>query len=128
MSQRNFMPNMNSIPPKTKELVTFYCGCNGNLVTIATRFVADACCPKEPPYQIRTHTKYGRGTRCRVALAAVTTYVCHNFVGFQILPKSQIIEYFAGAPFSFNCLCSITQYFCFENNSCLLSPHSCKYV
>ena len=29
---------------KTKELVTYYCG---NLVTIATRCVADAYCPKE---------------------------------------------------------------------------------
>ena len=37
---------MNSIQPKTKQLVTHYCGCHGNLVTIATRFVADAYCPK----------------------------------------------------------------------------------
>ena len=41
---------MDSILPKTKELVTYYCGCHGNLVTIATRSVADACCP---------HAKYG---------------------------------------------------------------------
>ena len=47
------MPNMNSTQPKTKQLVTYYCGCHGNLVTIATRYVADAYCPKEP------HTKYG---------------------------------------------------------------------
>ena len=39
---------------KTKELVTCYCGCHGNLVTIAMRYVADAYCPKEPPYQIWT--------------------------------------------------------------------------
>ena len=30
----------------------FYSGCYGNLVTIAMRYVADAYCPKEPPYQI----------------------------------------------------------------------------
>ena len=41
-----------TVRPKTKELVAYYCGCNGNLVTIATRFVADAYCPKESPYQI----------------------------------------------------------------------------
>ena len=45
---------MDSIQLKTKELGTYYCGCHGNLVTIATRYVADAYCPKEPPYQIWT--------------------------------------------------------------------------
>ena len=39
---------------KTKELVTYYSGCHDNLVTMATRYVADAYCPKEPPYQIWT--------------------------------------------------------------------------
>ena len=41
---------MDSIRLKTKELLTYYCGCHGNLVTIATRYAADAYCPKEPPY------------------------------------------------------------------------------
>ena len=50
----------------------------------------------------------GEGTRCRVTLTAVTTYVCHNFVGFQFLQRSQMIEYFVGVPFSFNRPCSIT--------------------
>ena len=45
---------MDSTPLKTKELVTYYSGCHGNLVTIAKRYVADADCPKEPPYQIGT--------------------------------------------------------------------------
>ena len=39
---------------KTKESLIYYCGCYGNLVTIATRYVADAYCPKETPYQIWT--------------------------------------------------------------------------
>ena len=43
------MPNMDSIRPKTKELVTYYCDSHGNLVTIATRFLADAYCPTKPP-------------------------------------------------------------------------------
>ena len=30
----------------------YHCGFHGNLVTIATRFVAEAYHPKEPPYQI----------------------------------------------------------------------------
>ena len=46
------MPNMNTIQLKTKELLTYYCGCHGNLVTIATRCVADAYCGKESPNQI----------------------------------------------------------------------------
>ena len=48
------MPNMDSIWLKAKELLTYYCGCHGNLVTIATSYVADAYCLKEPPYQIWT--------------------------------------------------------------------------
>ena len=44
---------MDSIQPKTKELMTYYCGCHGNLVTIAMRFVADAYSHKG------LHTKYG---------------------------------------------------------------------
>ena len=31
-----------------------HCGCHGNLVSIAMRYVADAYRPKEPPYQILT--------------------------------------------------------------------------
>ena len=38
----------------TKELLMHHCGCPGNLVTIATRYVADAYCPIEPPYKIWT--------------------------------------------------------------------------
>ena len=40
---------MNSIQAKTKELLTYHCGCHGNLVTIATRYVADAYCHNKPP-------------------------------------------------------------------------------
>ena len=36
------MLNMGSIGLKTKELLTYHCGCHGNPVTIATRYVADA--------------------------------------------------------------------------------------
>ena len=35
-----------------KELLTYHCGCHGNLVTIATRYVADASYPKQAPCQI----------------------------------------------------------------------------
>ena len=43
---------MNSNQSKTKELLTFHSGCRGNWVIIVTRYVVDAYCPKEPPYQI----------------------------------------------------------------------------
>ena len=40
------MPNIKSIQVKTKELAYFR-SYHGSLVTIATRHVADAYCPKE---------------------------------------------------------------------------------
>ena len=39
------MLKMGSIELKTNELLTYHCGCHGNLVTIATRYVANAYCP-----------------------------------------------------------------------------------
>ena len=47
-----FIPNMTSIGLKTKELFTEHCGCHGNLVTIATRYVADAYHTKKASHQI----------------------------------------------------------------------------
>ena len=43
---------MNSIRPKGKELVKFHSGCHGNPVTIAMRYMADACCPNENLIQL----------------------------------------------------------------------------
>ena len=51
--------------------------------------------------------------------------VHRNFEGFEFLQRSQMIKYFVGAPFSFNCPCLIIQYVCFGNTSRLLSLHSC---
>ena len=41
---------MNSIGHKTKELLKFQSGCHGNVVTIATGYVANAYFLKEPLY------------------------------------------------------------------------------
>ena len=41
------MPNIKSIQLKTKKLLTYICGYHGNLVTITTKYVADAYCPKK---------------------------------------------------------------------------------
>ena len=38
----------------TNALLMFHSGCHGNQVSIATRYEADAYCPKEPPYQMWT--------------------------------------------------------------------------
>ena len=46
------MPNMNSLPLKTKELLRYHSGCHSNIVTIATVYVADAYYPKEALGQI----------------------------------------------------------------------------
>ena len=54
------MPHMDSIGLKTKELLTYYCGCHGNLVTIAMRYVADAYCPYQiwTQYNLNTDPEY----------------------------------------------------------------------
>ena len=54
LSQQTSVPNVNPIHLKTKMLLMYHCGCHGNPVTIAMRYVADPCHPKEPPYQIWT--------------------------------------------------------------------------
>ena len=46
------MLNVDSIWLKAKELLTYHCGCHGNLVTIATRYVPGAYYSKETPCQI----------------------------------------------------------------------------
>ena len=47
---RKLMLKLGSIRLKTNELLTFHCGYHGNLVTTATRYVANAYCPKEALY------------------------------------------------------------------------------
>ena len=37
---------------KTNDLLMFHSGCHGNQISIASRYEADAHCPKETPYQI----------------------------------------------------------------------------
>ena len=49
---RKLYTNRISIQLKTKELLIHHCGCHGNIVTKAMRYVADAYCPKEAPCQI----------------------------------------------------------------------------
>ena len=44
------MANMISIGLKAKEVLWHHCSYHGNLVTIATRYVANAYCPKEALY------------------------------------------------------------------------------
>ena len=53
----------------------FYSGCHGNLVTIAMRYMTDAYCPSEPPYQI--WTKYGLRLRryYHITVVAMVTYL-----------------------------------------------------
>ena len=50
------MPNMDSIRHKTKELLTYHCGCYGKLVTIAMEYVAGVYHPIKLPYQIWTQS------------------------------------------------------------------------
>ena len=50
--QRTSITSTNSIQLKTKEIFRFHCGCYDNYITIAMRYLADAYCLKESPYQI----------------------------------------------------------------------------
>ena len=52
MNLRTSVPDVDSIRPKTKELLMYCCSCHGNLVTTAMRYMADAYSPKEPPCQL----------------------------------------------------------------------------
>ena len=47
------MPNVDLTLLKRKELLTYHYSCHNNLVTIATRYVADAYHPKKGAYKIR---------------------------------------------------------------------------
>ena len=49
------MPNVDSLWLKTNKLLSYHYGCHSNLVTIATRYVANVYCPKEALYQMWTH-------------------------------------------------------------------------
>ena len=46
------MPDVDSIQVKKKELLIYHFSCHSNLVTIATRYVADAYHLKKCLYQI----------------------------------------------------------------------------
>ena len=46
------MPNVKSVRLKTNELLTYQSCCHGNLVPIATRYVADAYHPKKLSHKI----------------------------------------------------------------------------
>ena len=45
--QGSDVPNMNLIQFKTKELLSCHCGWYGNQVSIAVKYVLDACHPKK---------------------------------------------------------------------------------
>ena len=48
----SFLANMNSIQLKSKDLLRFHYGYHVEQVSIATRYIADGCCIREPQYQI----------------------------------------------------------------------------
>ena len=41
------MPNINSMHLKTKVSLKYHCRFHGNLVAVALKYAADACCPNE---------------------------------------------------------------------------------
>ena len=51
----------------------FYFGCHGNLVSLAMRYVVDACCLKESPYQIGTQYDLRKGSYRGFTLVAMAT-------------------------------------------------------
>ena len=73
---------MDSIQLETKELFTYYCGCHGNLVTIATRYVADANRSIKPSYQIWTQYD-SRQRHYKVKCIQLKTHYPASRVGSQ---------------------------------------------
>ena len=70
--------NMNLIQLEAKELLRYYCGCHGDLVSIATKYVADACYLKEAQCQTLRQRSY----QADVAIstdAAISTDVANQF-------------------------------------------------
>ena len=53
---RKLCVKMNLISLSTKELLRYYCCCHGNIVTIATVYVADACYPTLQLHKERLET------------------------------------------------------------------------
>ena len=53
--------NMDSIRLKTKELLTYYYGCYGNLVTIATRYVPMLIIPYKHRAKYEVNTTKDKG-------------------------------------------------------------------
>ena len=55
----------------------YHCGCHGNLVTIATRYAADAYLPKEPPnmdsFQLKTRELLTYHCGCHGNLVTIAT-------------------------------------------------------
>ena len=64
-----------------ERVMTYYCGCHGKLVTIATRYVADAYRPMKPPYQIST--QYGLRQRSYSVKCIGLTHWTHKIGNFS---------------------------------------------
>ena len=69
----SIVPNVDSVQLKTKMLLMYHCGCHGNLGTIATRYVADAYHPIEPPYQIWTQYDIRQRSYWHITVVAMVT-------------------------------------------------------
>ena len=73
LPQWTSIPNVDSVWLKTKELLSYHRGCHGNLVTIATRYAADAYLPKKPSYQILTKSNLRKKSCWRITVVTIVT-------------------------------------------------------
>ena len=74
-----------------ERVMTYYCGCHGKSVTIATTYVADAYRPIKPPYQI--WTQYGLRQRSHNVKCIGLTHWTHK-IGNLSCNKLQKENYF----------------------------------
>ena len=88
-SQETSIANMTSIRLRTKELLRFYSGCHGNWVTIATRYVADVYCLKEPLYQIWTQYDSKRKTFYFVPYLCWLSKSAEKWLFSQSMPQTR---------------------------------------
>ena len=64
---------MHSMPLKTKEFLKFHFSCYGKRVTIAARYIPDAYCAKESPYQIQTQYDLKQRSNLGFIIVAMAT-------------------------------------------------------
>ena len=83
---------MDTVRLKTKTLLTYYCCCHGNLVTIAMRYVPNVYYPLEAPCEICSQYDL-RQRSYKVTKSRLVISLFGNFMISQIRTSFSEMEY-----------------------------------